>query len=241
MMWELVTVSKQEREMMYRTRSRTLMYLLLIFIDYVQSVAVDENFRYFVEQVATVYHSNWRENFLRKHPHTRNRFKLTTTPKAYNQSDFLYPMILTVGSCLVHRNLKVAQSRSNRSLIYVDILNMEYHELPSDWAAENRATARVACRLILKNVREERSFNRALIEHMSRRIHFQWMKRNAHRTSQDLLVPYRQLSEHEKDKDRRAILVACRLFNQLHLHERFHTSRIHLIDPFSHLAEFYHK
>jgi hypothetical protein len=40
-----------------------------------------------------------------------------------------------------------------------------------------------------------------------------------------------QLPEIEKAKDRRAVLIACRLYNELHLYRQFKTDPIHLIDP----------
>ena len=209
---------------------RTLICLLIIFISSIQLIELENDFRDFVEHVASIYHSQWKQNYLQQHPHTKHRFKLTTSRTNYHSSDFVYPMILPVGSCLVHRNLKVAQSRSNHSLIYVDILNMNFKELPDDWAHENRATATVACRLILRNVRQNRLFNRKLIDNMSKRIHFHWMKRNVNRTMKHLMVPYHQLAELEKEKDRRAVFVACQLFNQIHFYQRFQTKPIHIIE-----------
>ena len=181
----------------------------------------------FVRSVATVFHSNWREHFLSEHPHTKNRFRATENGERYVKEDFVYPMILTVGPMLVHRNLKVARHRSNHSLIYVDILNLSYEELPEDWALENRATARVACRELLRAVRRRANFDGQLIERIAEQIHRQWIVRNRHQTADELLLlPYERLPEREKDKDRRAILIACRLFNELHFYRTFRTRPI---------------
>ena len=46
----------------------------------------------------------------------------------------------------------------------------------------------------------------------------------------ELMVPYEHLSEDEKGKDRRAVLIACRLFNQLRLDVTFKTSPIHFTE-----------
>ena len=186
----------------------------------------------FVHTVASTFHQNWRQRFLLANPHAKNRFKLTSRWNDTSSTDFIYPMILTVGSCLVHRNLRVARQRLNSSIFYVDVLNMNYDELPDDWAEENRATARVACRELLRSVRLRRPFDRDLIERISKKIHEAWIKRNAHRSTQTLLLSYDQLSELEKDKDRRAILIACHLFNQLHFYRIFRTNPIRADESF---------
>lgn len=87
------------------------------------------------------------------------------------------------------------------------------------------------CRQVLQNVRQQRLFNENLIEKISEDFHNAWIKRNIHRTTKELIIPYRNLPEIEKDKDQRALLIACRLFNELHLYQHFKTDPIHLIEP----------
>ena len=207
-----------------RTSSRGAC-LILSFVQLL-SGSLREDFRSYVHQVARSYHADWRANFLRANPSTKNRFKLTNSPTNYSSTDFVYPMILSVGSTLVHRNLKVARQRWNASLIFVDILNLDYEQLPADWSEENRATARVACRQVLKNARKTSHFDGELIERLAEEIHLFWMKRNAQRAKAELLVPYAELSSLEKDKDRRAILLASRLFDELRLDKKFRTASI---------------
>ncbi len=211
----------------------TVMYVILLFGSNVELLLFQGHFRYFVQSVATIFHSNWRENFLAENPTVKNRFKVTNYGQNYNSSDFIYPMIITVNrnyiSCLVHRNLKVAQNRLNTSIIYVDILNMKYKELPNDWAKDNRATARIACRYVLRGLRRNRLFNQNFIEEISEIIHIKWIERNKQYASKELLEPYANLSESEKNKDRKAVLIACRVFNQQFLFERFNTTPIHFI------------
>lgn len=206
----------------------TNIVFLFCFLSNVELVLFRKQFEIFVHDVASTFHDDWRRVFHQQHPTARNRFKLTNDTHRYNSSDFIYPMTLTVGSCLVHRNLKVARDRSNSSIIYVDILNMNYDELPDDWAYENRATAQVACKQILSGVKNQRNFDQNFIEKLSERIHKEWMKRNQYRTKQQLLLSYQNLPEIEKEKDRRVILIACRLFNQLHLYLDLHSTPIHL-------------
>ncbi|UJR29871.1 hypothetical protein I4U23_017419 [Adineta vaga] len=205
----------------------TLVIYFILFCGYnVELISIRKDFRFYVQNVASRFHLNWRKSFLEKNPFVRNRFKLTKARTFYNSSDFIYPMILTVGSCLVHRNLKVAQLRENSSLIYVDILNMNYNELPFDWALENRATARIACKYVLQGLRRKRLFNQDYIEEISNIIHIQWMKRNVQHASKDLMIPYVNLTEIEKHKDRTAVLIACDVFNELFLYHRFHTTPV---------------
>ena len=214
------------------TRPFAYILLLIFSITNVElTSSFKDQFRRFVTSAASTYHKNWRQDFHNKHPLVKNRFKLTKNGSHYNSSDFIYPMILTVGSCLVHRNLKVARARYNSSLTYVDILNMDFNELPEDWTYENLATARIACEEVLQNVRHKRLFNRNLIEKLSEKIHNAWIKRNENRTKEELLVPYEYLPDIEKDKDRKAVLIACRLFNELRLYRIFRTTPIHLIEP----------
>ncbi|CAF1358611.1 unnamed protein product [Rotaria sp. Silwood1] len=212
-------------------RSLRFILFILVLTTKIGSISLEERFRIFVRNVASTFHANWCQHFLSEHPSIRNRFKLTISGTHYNSSDFIYPMILTVGSCLVHRNLKVARARYNSSITYIDILNMDYDELPPDWTSENNDNAQIACRLVLKGVRQKRIFNRNFIEATSEKVHQAWVKRNAHRTTNKLILTYKNLSENEKDKDRRAILIACRLFNELHLYRHFRTTPIHLIEP----------
>lgn len=206
-----------------------LIYVILLFGINVELTLLKNNFRFFVENVATIFHSNWHENFLLRNPFIKNRFKLTNYGKKYNLSDFIYPMNLPVGSCLVHRNLKVAHNRFNSSIIYVDILNMEYNELPFDWSYENRATARIACKYVIQGLRHKRLFNQNYIEEISNIIHIQWMKRNENNSQKELMIPYQNLSEIEKDKDREAVLIACKVYNQFFLFRKFNTTPIHFI------------
>ncbi len=211
----------------------SLMYVILLFGNNVELILFQDHFRYFVQNVATIFHSNWRKDFHADNPTVKHRFKLTNYGYHYNSSDFIYPMIISINrnfiSCLVHRNLKIAQNRLNTSIIYVDILNMEYKELPKDWAKDNRATARIACKYVLRGLRQKRLFNQNFIEEISEIIHIKWIERNKSYGSKELLIPYGNLSEIEKTKDRKAVLIACRVYNQEFLFEKFNTTPIHFI------------
>lgn len=55
------------------------------------------------------------------------------------------------------------------------------------------------------------------------------MIRNNNTSQKELMIPYEHLPELEKDKDRRAVLVACRIYNQHILFRIFNTTPIHFI------------
>jgi hypothetical protein len=55
------------------------------------------------------------------------------------------------------------------------------------------------------------------------------MKRNKDYSNKELFVPYANLNEIEKNKDRKAVFIACRIFNERFLFQRFNTTPIHFI------------
>lgn len=88
----------------------------------------------------------------------------------------------------------------------VDIANTTYAALPSDWQAENRASAEIAVQQILKNTTQ--MLTPAFIEQASNIIHIKWLERNSWAKGGELDVPYAQLPEPEKQKDREALYQA---------------------------------
>ena len=212
-----------------------VMYVILLFGQNLSMILFRDDFRLFVQSVATIFHSDWQNDFLRQNPLTKHRFKPTNDVQDYNQSDFIYPMIIYIDadyrSCLVHRNLKIARNRFNSSLIYVDILNLNYTQLPRDRAEDNRITARIACKHVLQNIRRKEIFNENLVELIAEKIHRRWIQRNNSTNRKHLLVPYRYLPQIEKDKDRKAVFIACRIYNEQFFFERFNTTPVYLTSP----------
>jgi len=95
----------------------------------------------------------------------------------------------------------------------VDILNTSYAELPEKWQAENKAQAQSAIGLVAQNM-EDAMGN---IEGLAAQVHEQWLSRNSWAKEQKspLAVPYSELPEEEKQKDRDVITAAYEILSQM--------------------------
>lgn len=90
----------------------------------------------------------------------------------------------------------------------VDIANTAYYDLPRDWQKENLASAQVALEQINCSLELEQPLDGEFIEAASAVIHEEWLKRNGEYASAEQKLPYFQLSEEEKEKDRVIIRAA---------------------------------
>ena len=86
----------------------------------------------------------------------------------------------------------------------VDILNTSYSDLPPKWQGENKAQAEAAIGLVAKNM-DDAMGN---IEGLAAQVHEQWLSRNSWAKDGPLGVPYGELPEEEKQKDRDVIMAA---------------------------------
>lgn len=95
---------------------------------------------------------------------------------------------------------------AGRLKVEIDIAHLDNNQLDPGNSAENTAAAKGALKvtlealLSLKDLRDP-----SLVEELSAKIHAQWMDRNGSWALKDApqqMVPYEQLSEEEKDKDR---------------------------------------
>lgn len=84
----------------------------------------------------------------------------------------------------------------------VDIANTRYEDLPSDWQAENKASAEVAVAEVEKAIATGVSLDDSFLELASSVLHNKWLERNASWASEEQKKPYMDLSEREKEKDR---------------------------------------
>lgn len=96
----------------------------------------------------------------------------------------------------------------------VDIANTRYRDLPSDWQAENQASAEVAIREVERAIRRGENLDENFVEKASSSIHDAWLSRNGSWAPPEQNRPYGELSEDEKEKDRvivrRAIAICSR-------------------------------
>lgn len=89
----------------------------------------------------------------------------------------------------------------------VDIANSDFANLPSNWQYENLEAARVAIEQVFDKIMDDEEITDEVIEEMSSEVHEAWLKRNDWVYDKDygdpsLTVPYTELSEDEKAKDR---------------------------------------
>ena len=93
----------------------------------------------------------------------------------------------------------------------VDILNTSYAELPEKWQAENKAQAQSAIGLVAQNMEDAMSN----IEGLAAQVHEQWLSRNSWAKDGPLGVPYNELPEEEKQKDKKVISAAYDILQEM--------------------------
>ena len=100
-----------------------------------------------------------------------------------------------------------------------DIANLDYDELPERYKHENREAARVACESVKAVMGSSKSaraikdnLNDEFINKAADAQHVAWIERNRETADPSLLVPYDELPEDEKEKDRLIVREAIRLY-----------------------------
>jgi hypothetical protein len=93
----------------------------------------------------------------------------------------------------------------------VDILNTPFEQLPPKWQAENNAQAASAIMLVANDL-EGAMGN---IEGLAAKVHEQWLSRNSWAANGPLGVPYNELPEEEKQKDRDVITAAQDILQEM--------------------------
>ncbi len=93
----------------------------------------------------------------------------------------------------------------------VDIANTSFEDLPTDWQKENADAAEVAYGLLTQGLNMNLDItSNDFIEQAAAEIHTAWLARenNSYARGGELDVPYDELPEDEKAKDRSQILIA---------------------------------
>jgi len=90
-------------------------------------------------------------------------------------------------------------------------LNTSYAELPEKWQAENKAQAQSAIGLVAQNMEDAMSN----IEDLAAQVHEQWLSRNSWAKDGPLGVPYNELPEEEKQKDKDVISAAYDILQEM--------------------------
>ena len=95
----------------------------------------------------------------------------------------------------------------------VDIANTSFQELPLDWQRETMASFEIAFAKVETAVKEGIALDDFFIESVSAIIHDEWLKRNSHKNSlKEQKKPYSELSDAEKEKDRKFVRLAIEHF-----------------------------
>lgn len=84
----------------------------------------------------------------------------------------------------------------------VNIAALSYEQLPSDWQKENRLAGEATADALLAAKEQRRPFDSQLMEEVADHLHAKWLERNGSWAPPEQSVPYAQLSEAEKEKDR---------------------------------------
>jgi hypothetical protein len=94
----------------------------------------------------------------------------------------------------------------------VDIANTRWKELPADWQKENKASASVAVK-VAADARKQGVDLRSgeFMEFASEKVHIAWLERNGEWAPAEQRLPYAELSEAEKEKDRVVVRTALSL------------------------------
>lgn len=87
----------------------------------------------------------------------------------------------------------------------VDIANTDYADLPEKWQAENRASADHVVNLLRD---EQAPADQDPMEWAAEEVHKSWLDRNGSWAPEEQKLPYTQLSEEEKQKDRDVVQAA---------------------------------
>ncbi|TAN58365.1 hypothetical protein EPN15_01385 [Patescibacteria group bacterium] len=138
--------------------------------------------------IASQFHDEWRQSRWRKKTEIMNRVKRT------NDHEW---------------------SKKNNGDTEVDIANTSYEDLPSDWQAENKASAEVAITEVEAAIRDGRELDNAFIKEVSSTLHDKWLERNGRWAPPEQNKPYAELTDEEKEKDRVIIRKAIEAVKKL--------------------------
>lgn len=97
----------------------------------------------------------------------------------------------------------------------VDLANTDYDDLPTDWQHENKLSAEVAINEIYKAQELGIELDNSFVEKSSELIHQKWLERNGNSKFLYQDLPYSELSEEEKEKDRDVIRGAIAVINEI--------------------------
>jgi hypothetical protein len=89
----------------------------------------------------------------------------------------------------------------------VDIANTTFEALPTDWKAENAKAGEVVATELVLLQRNGVEVNPETVEMVASKVHDKWLERNNWAKGGELDVPYAELPEDEKAKDRDQVMI----------------------------------
>ncbi|CAF0797446.1 unnamed protein product [Didymodactylos carnosus] len=173
-----------------------------------------------INKIAALFHKQWQQVYRQQNPNIKTNFKKTldkdfidnikmtikfNNEQFKNVSNELYLYLSIDG--------KIGRSLTSPDTYYVDILNMDYSELPIDWQNENRATATAGFDIVIQTLQHGENID-TVIEELAGQIHELWISRNNSTINQELQKPYQELGDIEKEKDRNVIRIANQIIEQ---------------------------
>jgi len=154
-----------------------------------------------LELASDLHNKQWKETFKKQNPEAKTRIKINVMGKWKN-----YPQDLEkVSEAEKVEMEKIAKENPTFDTpgVCEDILNTPFEKLSEKWQAENVGAARFALELVTSATESDD------LESLADKVHQNWSKNN----SWDNLskIPYGELPEMEKEKDRQQILWAKNL------------------------------
>lgn len=143
---------------------------------------------YFAESLWAEFHEEWRKDYAAKDENIDENWRVKPRIKDTTDEEWIK----------AHWTDKV------------DIYYTPFRDLPADKKGDNLEAAKEAIELVFDRVISWEEITQERIEEMSSIVHENRMKRNSWEKDKrpQLFVPYSELPEHEKVKDRKHILQA---------------------------------
>ncbi len=154
-----------------------------------------------IEVMARSLHEDWR--IARR---TKDAKKFKPCWKPARDIDFEKQWLKRLGSGEKSGNIRVQDGK-----LEIDIANTPYDKLSNFWKKENKASAEIAMREVMKAKQEGRKINKDFIKQASSVVHERWLERNRDRVPPEQNKHYLELSEKEKEKDRLCVRKAIEM------------------------------
>lgn len=105
---------------------------------------------------------------------------------------------------VLHRNTKPE----------VDIANLSFEQLPPSRQEDTRESFHYAFEAVLRAAHNGTPHDEAFIDATADTIHERWVMRNEKSAEPEQLLPYAQLSEEEREKDRKYVRLALEQYEE---------------------------